>query len=103
MVPDDLLEDVAYLFSLLSDPTRLRLVRELHQAGELPVGELAGRAGTTLANASQHLVRLSHARLVLRRRAGKNVLYSVGDPRLEQLCALMCAGVRERAAGAVAS
>jgi DNA-binding transcriptional ArsR family regulator len=100
MVPDDLLDDVAYLFSLLSDPTRLRLVRELHEAGELPVGELADRAGTTLANASQHLGRLSQARLVLRRRNGKHVLYRVEDPRIEQLCEIMCASVQDRAAGA---
>ena len=96
MLPDDLLEDVAYLFSLLSDPTRLRLVRVLHEGGELPVGELAARAGTTLPNASQHLARLSHARLVLRRRDGKRVLYRVEDPRLEQLCEIMCASVQDR-------
>jgi DNA-binding transcriptional ArsR family regulator len=96
MLPDDLLEDVAYLFSLLSDPTRLRLVRDLHETGEQPVGKLAARAGTTLANASQHLVRLSHGGLVLRRRVGKNVLYRVEDPRVEQLCEIMCARVQER-------
>ena len=94
MLPDDLLEDVAHLFSLLSDPTRLRLVRELHAAGELPVGELAERAGTSLANASQHLARLTQARLVLRRRDGKRVLCRVEDPRIEQLCEIMCSRVQ---------
>jgi DNA-binding transcriptional ArsR family regulator len=95
MLPEEMVEDVAYLFSLLSDPTRLRLVRELHVAGELPVGELAERTGTTLANASQHLGRLAQARLVLRRRAGKRVLYRVEDPRIAELCDLMCARAQE--------
>ncbi len=95
MLPDALLEDVAHLFSLLGDPTRLRYVRELHESGELTVGALAERTGTTLANASQHLARLSAAGLILRRRAGKHVLYRVEDPRLEQLCDLMCARAQE--------
>ena len=95
MLPDGLLEDVAYFFSLLSDPTRLRLVRELHGSGEQTVGELAARTGTTMANASQHLVRLSHAGLVLRRRDGRHVLYRVEDPRIEELCDLMCARVQQ--------
>lgn len=95
MLADELLEDVAHLFSLLSDSTRLRLVRALHDAEELTVGEIAVRSGTTLANASQHLARLAAAGLILRRRAGKHVLYRVEDPRIEQLCELMCARAAE--------
>lgn len=97
MLPDSLLEDVGYLFSLLSDATRLRLVRELHDSGELAVGELAARTGVSLANASQHLVRLATAGLIARRRTGRHVLYRIEDPRVEQLCDLMCARARERA------
>jgi DNA-binding transcriptional ArsR family regulator len=96
MLPDELLEDAARLFSLLGDPTRLRLVRELHDAGELPVGELAARTGTTLANASQHLLRLAAAGLVGRSRAGKSVVYRIVDPRLEELCHTVCASIRGR-------
>lgn len=97
VVPDALLDDVARLFSLLGDGTRLRLLRELHDAGELSVGELAERTGLTLANASQHLARLAGAGLVGRRREGKSVRYRIEDPRLEELCQTVCASVRERA------
>ena len=121
MLPDELLEDAARRFALLGDPTRLRLVRELHESEELTVGALAARAGTTLANASQHLLRLAadgvverrrvgksvvYRRLRLvreldaggeRRRAGKSVVYRIVDPRLEQLCDAVCASIRERA------
>ena len=85
------------MFGLLSDPTRLRLLSRLHDDGELSVGELASRTGVTVANVSQHLNRLAMAGLVARRRDGKRVHYRIADPRLEELCELVCSGVRERA------
>lgn len=97
MVPDELLDEVARLFALLSDPNRLRLVRALHaHGGELPVGEVASRAGTTVANASQHLLRLAAGGVLERRRAGRSVVYRIADPRIEQLCGTVCETVRER-------
>jgi DNA-binding transcriptional ArsR family regulator len=101
VVPDQLLEEVARLFALLSDPTRLRLVRVLHERGELGVSDLAENTGITVPNASQHLVRLAGAGVVARRREGRSVLYRIDDPRLEELCETVCASVRERA-GALA-
>jgi DNA-binding transcriptional ArsR family regulator len=98
VVPDTLLEEVARLFSLLSDPTRLRLLSTLHEHGELVVGEVAARTGISLPNASQHLTRLAAAGVVARRREGRTVVYRIADERIEQLCDIVCAGVRERAA-----
>jgi DNA-binding transcriptional ArsR family regulator len=97
VVPVELLEEVARMFALLSDPTRLRLLSRLHDDGELSVSELASRTGVTVANVSQHLNRLATAGLVARRRDGKHVHYRIADPRLEELCDLVCSGVRERA------
>ncbi|HSD80832.1 MAG TPA: metalloregulator ArsR/SmtB family transcription factor [Solirubrobacteraceae bacterium] len=97
VVPEELLDEVARLFALLSDPTRLRLLRQLHADGELAVGELAERTGVSIANVSQHLNRMAFSGLVSRRRDGRSVRYSIGDPRLEQLCDIVCAQVRERA------
>jgi DNA-binding transcriptional ArsR family regulator len=97
VVPGQLLEEVARLFGLLSDPTRLRLLSRLHDDGELSVGELAERTGVSGANVSQHLNRLAAAGVVGRRRDGKRVHYRIIDPRLEELCDLVCSGVRERA------
>lgn len=97
VVPGELLDEVARLFGLLSDPTRLRLLSRLHDDGELSVGDLAGRTGVTTANVSQHLNRLAAAGVVARRRNGKQVLYRIADPRLEELCDLVCSSVRQRA------
>jgi DNA-binding transcriptional ArsR family regulator len=97
VVPDALLDEVARLFAQLSDPTRLRLLSRLHDDGELSVGDLAARTGVAVANVSQHLNRLAAAGVVARRRNGKQVLYRIADPRLEELCDLVCSSVRERA------
>lgn len=96
-VPDALLDEVARLFALLSDPTRLRLLSTLHDTGELAVGELSVRTGVSVANVSQHLNRLAAGGVVERRREGKNVIYRVSDERVGQLCDIVCASVRERA------
>lgn len=98
VLADELLDDVARMFGLLADESRLRLLRALHEEGELAVGELAERADLSLANASQHLNRLAMGGLVARRRVGKTVLYRISDPRIEQLCDLVCSGLRERVA-----
>jgi DNA-binding transcriptional ArsR family regulator len=97
VIPDAILDEVARRFSLLGDPTRLRVVRALHDVGESSVQEVADLAGTTLPNASQHLLRLHEAGFVARRRDGKNVRYSITDPTIEDLCRTVCDSVRERA------
>jgi ArsR family transcriptional regulator, lead/cadmium/zinc/bismuth-responsive transcriptional repressor len=97
VLPDRLLHDVAALFAQLGDTTRLRLVRELHESGELTVSELAARTETSVANASQHLGRLSATGVLTRRRDGRTVVYRIADPRLAQLCDLVCSHVRDRA------
>ena len=102
MVPELLLDEVARLFSLLGDPTRLRLLSRLHDDGELAVGELAEATGVSVANVSQHLTRLAAAGLLARRREGRTVRYRIADPRLEELCDLVCSRVRERAEALVA-
>ena len=35
--------------------------------------------------------------MVARRREGRSVHYRIADPRIEQLCDIVCAAVRERA------
>jgi molybdopterin-binding protein len=63
----------------LSDPVRVRLLRELpdEQAAEVPVGALAQRLGVTDTVVSQHLRVLSGLGLVGRRREGRTSRYYV--------------------------
>lgn len=91
------LEETAARFALLGDPTRLRLLNLLLEGGESTVGELAGAAGISVANTSQHLRRLAHGGILGRRRAGSQVHYRVVEDSIAQLCDIVCASVAERA------
>jgi len=98
MVPDLLLHQAASRFAVLGDVNRLRILSALHAGGELSTGALAERTGLAMPNVSQHLSRLMAAGLVSRRRAGQHALYVISDPSVGDLCDLVCASLRERAA-----
>jgi DNA-binding transcriptional ArsR family regulator len=89
------IEHVADRFRLLSDPTRLRLVNELHASGELTVGELVERLQISYATASKQLAMLRAHRTVARRREGTKVYYRIDDPSLEEVCNVVCKSLRE--------
>ena len=91
------LQQTAARFALLGDPTRLRLLNLLLERSDYTVGELAGAAGVSVANASQHLRRLEAGGILGRRRIGNAVHYRVVEASVEQLCAIVCASVQERA------
>lgn len=69
------IELAAEVMSILSDPTRFRIIFALRQAGELGVGELAENVGKRPSGVSQHLARLRMARMVTTRQEGTRVLY----------------------------
>lgn len=96
VIPEAMLEEVARRFSLLGDPTRLRVVRALHDRGEISVQEVAAAVGISPANASQHLVRLREGAIVSCRRAGKSVRYQISDPTIGSLCRTVCDSVAAR-------
>lgn len=96
VLPDSMLEEVARRFALLGDPTRLRIVRVLHESGEGTVGEIAAAAGTSPANASQHLGRLLLGGVAGRTRDGQAVRYRITDETIGQLCQLVCDSVAGR-------
>ena len=78
----------AGLFQALAHPTRIAIVDEL-RAGELNAGTLAERLGVEQANLSQHLAVLRARQVVVNRRVGNQVLYSVRDPVLFQVLDLL--------------
>lgn len=81
---------VADLFGLLSSPMRLRVVSELCR-GELCVGEVAERIGLTQPTVSQHLATLYRAGVLIRRKDGAQVFYSVGEAGVSAICRSICA------------
>lgn len=79
-LPDaDVLEDLAAVFGLLSDPRRLSLLTGLLEGGELCVCDLAAVAGMS-ESAASHALRLLRAHGVVRvRRDGRMAYYSLRD------------------------
>lgn len=83
-VDSEYVELAAEVFSLLSDPTRIRIVLTL-ESGELPVNELAERVGKAPAAVSQHLAKLRWAKVVQTRQQGTRVFYSLIDEHAREL------------------
>lgn len=69
----------AEVLHALAHPTRIALVEQL-AAGEMSVGRLCERVGVEQANASQHLAVLRNKHIVLTRKAGNQIYYSLRDP-----------------------
>jgi len=69
------------IFQGLANPTRISIV-ELLRDGELPAGKLIEKLGIEQANASQHLAVLRAKQIVVSRRVGNQVYYSIRDRAL---------------------
>lgn len=83
------LEEVAGLFSVLSEPSRLKLLRALMERA-MTVTELMEATNMKQGNVSKHMSVLLTARFVRREREGNFVRYVLSDPTIFQLCTLMC-------------
>ena len=97
-LPVQLLEHVADRFRVLGDATRLSIIRILLDDGELNVGELVEMRDTSQANVSKHLRVLHEAGIVARRPDGTSAYYSVADPSLMPVCAIVCDRLRDQVA-----
>jgi len=71
----------AELFKALSHPGRIKMLEAL-RAGEKTVGELQALLDDEPGSASQHLALLRARDIVVGRKEGNNIFYSVRDPSL---------------------
>src|SRR5262249_417555 len=69
------------IFQGLANPTRIAMV-ELLREGELSAGKLIEELGIEQANASQHLAVLRAKQIVVSRKVGNQVYYSIRDRSL---------------------
>jgi DNA-binding transcriptional ArsR family regulator len=91
---DDALDLVAMRFRSLGETTRLKILRLL-EAGEMSVGQLVERLGSSQANVSKHLKILVSAGVLSRRVQGTSVYYSISDPVILKICDTVCSGLAE--------
>ncbi|MBZ5677923.1 MAG: metalloregulator ArsR/SmtB family transcription factor [Acidobacteriia bacterium] len=75
---DSLRRFKAEVFQALAHPTRIAIVEAL-SLGELSAGKLVDKLGVEQANASQHLSILRAKNVVVSRKVGNQVLYSLRD------------------------
>ncbi|MGA9672665.1 MAG: metalloregulator ArsR/SmtB family transcription factor [Terracidiphilus sp.] len=87
-MPDSLRRFKADVFQALAHPTRIAII-ELLGNRELSAGDLIEELGMEQANVSQHLAVLRSRQLVVNRKSGNQVFYSVRDPILLEVLALM--------------
>ncbi|MEE0800068.1 MAG: metalloregulator ArsR/SmtB family transcription factor [Gemmiger sp.] len=87
-LPDDeLLCDLAELFRVFGDSTRIKILYALLES-ELCVGDLAKVLGLSQSSVSHQLRLLKASKLVKFRREGKAVFYSLDDDHVRSIIAL---------------
>jgi ArsR family transcriptional regulator len=86
---DSLRRFKAELFKALAHPTRIAIVELLRDEHEVPVSGIYERLGLEQANASQHLAVLRGKQIVVGRKDGNQVFYSLRDPILGKVLNLM--------------
>lgn len=78
MPDEEILYDLADLFKIFSDTTRIKILYSLID-GEHRVADIAEMVGATQSAVSHQLRVLKQARLVRFQRDGKNIVYSLAD------------------------
>lgn len=84
MPEDEFLFDMAELFKVFGDSTRMKIISALLN-NELCVGELANITNTTSSAISHQLRVLKQSKLVKYRRDGKTIFYSLDDEHVRQI------------------
>ena len=83
---DETLSDLADLFKLFGDTTRIKILYLLFEK-ELCVCDIATLLNMTQSAISHQLKTLKHSKLVKFRREGKVVLYSLADTHVRSIIA----------------
>jgi len=92
---DQALGHVADYFRALSEPLRLKILNTLRNRPR-NVGELTALLDCSQANVSKHLATLTRLGFVERQAQGTSAYYRIADPRVYQLCDLVCGQMAQR-------
>lgn len=84
MPPDEMLYDLAELFKVFGDSTRIKILYALFES-ELCVNDIAALLGITQTAASHQLRVLKVNKLVKARKNGKMIFYSLSDDHVYKI------------------
>ena len=80
---------VASYFSVLSEPTRLRIMHAVCEE-EKTVSQIVEELGATQTNISRHLNLMQRSGVLARRKQGNQVHYRAADPVMVEICRSVC-------------
>jgi len=92
---NETLEQVAGFLRSVAEPTRLKILRALHD-GEKTVSEIMEETEANQSNISKHLSVLSAAHILTFRKDGTSVYYKISDPNIVDICDTVCRSIAER-------
>jgi ArsR family transcriptional regulator, lead/cadmium/zinc/bismuth-responsive transcriptional repressor len=95
----DQARELADLYQVLANDTRLRLLHALARTDELCVSDLATAVGMRPQAVSNQLQRLSDRRILATRREGTRIFYRIADPCVPSLLDLGWCLLEETATG----
>lgn len=84
-MPQEKVAELAGIFRVLADPSRLRILDLLLRDGERPVSDLAGELGMNVAAVSGQLRKMADLGFLGRSVRGNHVFYRVIDPCLPEI------------------
>lgn len=83
-IEEDVLYDLAELFKVFGDSSRIRILSELME-DEVSVNALSEKLSMTQSAVSHQLKILKSSKLVKTRRDGKQIFYSLADEHVESI------------------
>jgi len=84
------LQKAAETLKMLAHPQRLRLIEILERETDMPVHVLMEKTGFPQAVVSQHLNQMRRVGLLTAERRGKEMWYSITDPRALSILNCIC-------------
>lgn len=85
MIQDELLAAQVGLFSALADPTRLQILKLLHQKGPMHVTKIYEILERPQNLVSHHLNCLKTCGLVTVKKQGRMAIYSIANPEIDRI------------------
>lgn len=92
---DPVFDAVAAYFSVLSEPTRLRIMHSICEK-EKPVSQIVEEIAATQTNVSRHLSLMHRAGVIARRKEGNQAYYRVIDATMIAICHTVCNQIASR-------
>ena len=94
MISEDNIYNLAELFKVFGDSTRIRILLLL-QEKEASVNEIANELNMTQSAISHQLKNLKHSKLIKNRREGQTIYYSLDDDHVYKIIEMGLAHVDE--------